>query len=86
MASKNFSETAGAEQRTNALLFDPEKLHIVTDERHPLYDPRHALPVDPALVASIAAYGVVEPIIVWRDPETQKTCVVDGRGRRRCAR
>jgi ParB family transcriptional regulator, chromosome partitioning protein len=80
-ASKNSEATYNAEGRTNLLLFDPDKLTLVTDEAHPLYDPRVHDPVDEAMVRSIMFKGVVEPIIAWRDPESGKTCVVDGRGR-----
>ena len=83
--SKNFSETIGAEGRTNAFNFDPAKLTIVTDKAHPLYDERHKLPVLPELVESIKLRGVIEPVIVWRDPDTGQTCVVDGRQRVKAA-
>lgn len=81
--AKNSVEVYGAEGRSNLLYFDPSKLTLVTDEDHPLYDPRVHDPVDPALVASIKIKGVIEPVIIWKDPETGLTCVVDGRGRTR---
>ncbi len=33
------------------------------------------------MVLNIAELGVLEPIIVWKDPETGLTCVVVGRQR-----
>jgi ParB family transcriptional regulator, chromosome partitioning protein len=85
-ASKNSAETYGAAGRTNLLLFDPDKLKLVTDKKHPLYDPRVENDPDDSLIASIAFKGVVEPVIVWKDPETGETVVVDGRQRVKAAR
>ena len=36
--SKNSVDVYGASGKTNALKFDPENLHLVTDKTHPLYD------------------------------------------------
>lgn len=79
--AKNSIEAYGAEGKTNLLQFDPANLTLITDKKHELYDPRVNDPIDAELVASIKMKGVVEPIIVWKDPETGLTCVVDGRGR-----
>jgi ParB family transcriptional regulator, chromosome partitioning protein len=79
--AKNSIETYGAEGKTNLLSFDPSKLTIVTDEKHPLYDPRVDMPLAEEMVLSIMLKGVVEPIIVWKDPESGDTVVVDGRQR-----
>ena len=83
--AKNSIETYGAEGKTNLLSFDPAKLKLVTDEKHPLYDPRVDLPLSDEMVASIMLKGVVKPIIVWKDPESGETVVVDGRQRVRNA-
>ncbi len=61
--------------------FEPESLHLVTDTTHPLYDERVHLPLNEAVILNIMELGVLEPIIVWKDPETGKTCVVSGRQR-----
>ncbi|MBD3709295.1 hypothetical protein IE996_11560 [Klebsiella pneumoniae] len=53
----------------------------VTDKTHPLYDERVHLPIEEGMVLNIAELGVLEPIIVWKDPETGLTCVVVGRQR-----
>lgn len=84
--AKNSIESYGARGKTNLLFFDPDDLYLVTDKSHHLYDPRVENEPREALVASIAYKGVVEPIIVWKDPETGKACVVDGRQRVKAAR
>ncbi|WP_163594461.1 ParB/RepB/Spo0J family partition protein [Klebsiella variicola] len=71
----------GASGKTNVLTFEPENLHLVTDKTHPLYDERIHLPISEAMVLNIIDQGVLEPIIVWKDPETGLSCVVDGRQR-----
>ena len=85
---KNSAEVYGAEGRTNLFQFDPEKLILVTDKKHTLYDPRIEEPVSEELVKSIMWRGVLEPIIVWRDPENPEggALVVDGRQRVKAAR
>lgn len=84
--AKNSIESYGAAGKSNLLFFDPEDLFLVTDKTHHLYDPRVELEVKESLVASIAFGGVKEPVIVWKDPETGKTCVVAGRQRVKAAR
>ncbi len=79
--AKNSIDVYGASGKTNALKFDPENLHLVTDKSHPLYDERVHLPIDEGMVLNIKELGVLEPIIVWKDPETGLTCVVVGRQR-----
>lgn len=79
--AKNSIEVYGASGKTNVLTFEPEHLHLITDKTHPLYDERAHLPIDEGMVLNIAELGVLEPIIVWKDPETGLTCVVVGRQR-----
>ncbi|WP_353052234.1 ParB/RepB/Spo0J family partition protein [Serratia marcescens] len=79
--AKNSTEAYGASGKTNVLNFEPERLHLVTDRAHPLYDERIHLPLDEAMVLNIMDQGVLEPIIVWKDPETGLSCVVAGRQR-----
>lgn len=57
------------------------KTCTVTDKTHPLYDEWVHLPIEEGMVLNIAELGVLEPIIVWKDPETGLTCVVVGRQR-----
>ncbi|MHA0949535.1 ParB/RepB/Spo0J family partition protein [Enterobacter ludwigii] len=79
--AKNSIDAYGACGKSNVLSFEPEKLHLVTEKSHPLYDERIHLPVSEAMVLNIMDQGVLEPIIVWKDPETGLSCVVDGRQR-----
>lgn len=79
--AKNSIDVYGASGKTNLLNFEPENLHLVTDKTHPLYDERVHLPIEEGMVLNIAELGVLEPIIVWKDPETGLTCVVVGRQR-----
>lgn len=79
--AKDSKVVYGASGKTNVLTFEPENLHLVTDMTHPLYDERVHLPIDEGMVLNIKELGVLEPIIVWKDPETGLTCVVVGRKR-----
>ena len=79
--AKNSIDAYGASGKSNVLFFEPESLHLVTDTTHPLYDERVHLPLNEAVILNIMELGVLEPIIVWKDPETGKTCVVAGRQR-----
>ncbi|TQN52790.1 hypothetical protein FLW98_26640 [Raoultella planticola] len=79
--AKNSVDAYGASGKSNVLFFEPEKLHLVTDTSHPLYDERIHLPINEAMVLNIMDQGVLEPIIVWKDPESGLACVVDGRQR-----
>ncbi len=81
MSSATFGSNA---TRTDAWWFAPEKLILITDKDHPLYDKRVELPVDPALVKNIKAKGVLESIIVVKEGE-DKAIVVDGRQRVKAA-
>lgn len=54
----------GAESKSDLLRMDPDKLTIVTERGHELYDERVDLPIDEEKVASVLAVGVVEPIII----------------------
>ena len=79
--AKNSIDTYGAAGKTNLLYFDPDCLHLVTDKAHVLYDERvHSQPNE-RMVRSIMHKGVTTAIIIAKDPETGRTCVVDGRQR-----
>ena len=84
--AKSSSEAYGAEGRTNALFFDPEKLVLVTDKASPLYDERVNLPISESMVLNIMHHGVIQPITVRKNPETGLTEVVTGRQRVKNAR
>lgn len=66
-------------QRLNAFLVEPEKLTLVTDPEHALYDPRVHLPVDENLVLNIMVHGVREAIHLAKDGD--KLLVAAGRRR-----
>lgn len=72
-AIKNY----GAAGRTDLLVFEPEKLVLVTDTTHPLYDKRVHLPVDEAMVVSIMEQGVIEPIQVRRNGTNSSGPIVE---------
>ncbi len=86
----NQVQATGSKGRQDLLKFDPEDLFLVTDEKHPLYDPRVNKPIDENLVKNIRMYGVIEPVIVRRNGETKDGKaimeVIAGRQRVRCAR
>lgn len=84
--AKNSIDAYGASGKSNVLFFEPENLHLVNDPAHPLYDERIHLPIDEAMVRNIMDQGVLEPVLVWKDPETCLVCVVDGRQRVRHSR
>ncbi|MBZ1986776.1 ParB/RepB/Spo0J family partition protein [Klebsiella pneumoniae] len=79
--AKNSIDAYGASGKTNVLMFEPENLFLVTDKTHPLYDERINLPINEGMVLNIKELGVLEPIIVWKDPENGRSCVVVGRQR-----
>ena len=85
-------DSLNAKGKRDVYMFEPEDLVIVTDPKSPLYDERGELPVDEALVLNImfapdgVPQGVLEPILVARNPESGKVEVVDGRGRTKAAR
>lgn len=86
MSTKNSKDVYGAKGKTNVLMFDPEDLLLVTDPKSPLFDERVNLPVSEALVRNIMHHGVLETIIVRKNPETGKTEVVAGRQRVKATR
>lgn len=69
--------------RTNMYLIEPERLTLVEDPEHSLYDPRVLEPVDESLVLSMMVRGNVTPIIVNKNGE--EWAVVDGRHRVKAA-
>jgi ParB family chromosome partitioning protein len=84
MASKN--KTAGS--HVDMWACAPESIIIDTDPSSDMYDERVELPVSESLVASILfapngtdPQGVLVPIQCFRDPETGKVHVVNGRQR-----
>ncbi|MGU7816597.1 ParB/RepB/Spo0J family partition protein [Burkholderia sp. AW49-1] len=78
---KNSIDAYGAAGKSNVLFFDPDTLMLVTDPNHPLFDRRALLPYDEAMVRNIRHRGVLETILVHKDPETGEVIVVDSRRR-----
>jgi ParB family chromosome partitioning protein len=79
--AKNSIEAYGAEGKSNVLYFDPDKLTLVTDPKHALYDERVHRPFKESMVLNIMALGVLQAILITKDPETGQTLVAVGRGR-----
>lgn len=69
--------------RVSMFIIEPEKLTIVTDPAHPLYDERIKLPLDESLVKNIMVYGIKVPVLIRKNGEVLE--VVDGRQRVRAA-
>lgn len=84
--AKNSMDAYGALGKSNVLFFDPEALHLVTDTAHPLYDERVHLPLKEPMVLNIMALGVIQPIVITKDPETGQVLVAAGRQRVKHAR
>jgi ParB family chromosome partitioning protein len=76
-------KTAIDAHRVNAFLLEPERLKVVTDKKHPLYDPRVELPVNEQLVLSMMAAGWHGTMQVWKDGD--QVVVLDGRQRTKAA-
>ena len=53
--------------RTNTFQLEPEILVLVTDKEHPLYDPRVEDAPSESMIANVAMYGVLEPILVRKN-------------------
>lgn len=84
-ASKNSKDTYGALGKTNVLFFDPLKLKLVTDPKHPLYDTRVDRDLSPEFIANINHNGILQPIAVRKNPENGDVEVVYGRQRVKAA-
>lgn len=74
--------------RKDLYTFDPDKLVIITDPKHPLFDERAALPVDEDMVRNVMHYGVLQPILYRTEEINGETVpvVVAGRQRVKAAR
>ncbi|HEM7889451.1 hypothetical protein [Burkholderia cepacia] len=79
--AKSSVEAYGAKSKVTALAMDPNDLELVVDPSHPLYDRRVHQEPNPKTVLNYRAIGVREPVLFYKDPETGKNLVIDGRGR-----
>src|SRR5271154_2336900 len=66
MGTKNLY---GAEGRGDTLNFLPENLKVISDPKHPLYDPRVEREPSEEMILSIMRQGVLVPLSVHRDGE-----------------
>lgn len=81
-------KSTGADGRSDLLMFDPERLIIVSDKTHPLYDERHDMPLDMHMVRNVMVHGILEPVIVRKNGEKKgepQIEVIAGRQRVRWA-
>ncbi len=73
------SKTAIEAKRGNVFMLEPERLTLVTDKNHPLYDPRVEDDPSENMIANVAMHGVLEPILVRKNGNAIE--VIAGRGR-----
>jgi ParB family transcriptional regulator, chromosome partitioning protein len=76
-------KTALEAQRLNAFLLEPERLKLVTDQAHPLFDARVLWEPEESLIRNIMAHGVKVALLVRKDGDD--ILVVDGRQRTKAA-
>jgi ParB family chromosome partitioning protein len=81
MASKDTRQAHGALGKTDMLLFDPERIKVVNDPAHALYDDRANEEPTEAFVENLMLFGVIEPVIFRKDGETGEPIIEDGRKR-----
>lgn len=79
MSSKSYIDAT----RLNAFAIEPERLTLIEDPKHHLYDERVHLPVDETMVKNIMVHGVKVPVLVAREGDL--VIVVDGRQRVKAA-
>ena len=70
-------------KRGNIFMIEPERLTLVTDKEHPLYDPRVEDAPEERMIANISMHGVLEPILVRKNGTAIE--VIAGRGRTKSA-
>ena len=83
MAAKSADQVYGAESRAGGTVmpFDVDKLNVVSDKEHPLYDDRVEMSINEEVVTSIMEFGVRIPIKVWKNPDSGEVIVLDGKQR-----
>ena len=72
-------KTAIDAKRGNVFMLPPERLTLIYDRAHPLYDPRVEDEPPENMVMNIAMHGVLEPVLVRKNGEAIE--VIAGRGR-----
>jgi ParB family transcriptional regulator, chromosome partitioning protein len=71
----------GALGKTDMLLFDPEKIKVVNDPEHALYDARANEEPTETFIENVMTFGVTLPVVFRKDAETGEVVVEDGRKR-----
>jgi ParB family chromosome partitioning protein len=77
------AKTAINAKRGNIFMVEPERLTLVTDKDHPLYDPRVEDMPDENMILNIAKHGVLEPVLVRKNGDDIE--VIAGRRRTKAA-
>ena len=75
-------------RRGNTFWLEPERLTLITDKEHHLYDERVELPLNEAMVKNVMVNGVKIPVEVTTeqaDDDKIRIVVCDGRQRVKCA-
>lgn len=80
MSKKTYKGQVG---RGDTINVTPEELEVITDPKHPLYDPRVEREPNEALILSIMRNGIIVPLVIT--PDGDKVYVTDGRQRRAAA-
>ena len=78
---KSSKEAHGAKGTRPTLLLDPDDVVLVDDTGSAIYDERAKEEFEEPMVLNIMAYGVIEPIVVRKHPESGATECVAGRRR-----
>lgn len=78
-------EVYKAKAESKVMHLDPSLLTIVTDPKHPLFDERATQEVSDEFVCNIDFHGIIEPIVIRKNTETDELEVVAGRQRVRAA-
>lgn len=84
---KNSKASSGAAAGGNLLYFEPEKLTIVTDKAHPLYDERAEKEPSEAFIRNVALRGIRTPVTLrhngYADADKTRPIVEVVMGRKR---
>ena len=77
------AKTAIQASRKDMFLVEPERLTLVYDKEHALYDPRVEDEPAERMIANVAMHGVLEPVLVRKNGDQIE--VIAGRGRTKTA-
>lgn len=80
--SRDIYKAAG---ESKVMHFEPTALTIVTDKKHPLYDDRASQELSEEFVCNVDFHGILEPVLIRKNTETDALEVVAGRQRVRAA-